>query len=88
MASVANAFDLLKGAGEQVANKANKKKKSKPKPKTAADPAEAPSEAVVQEQEEEVLQAEACAVLEKSARTFNSGSDRVKLWKDWIRQVR
>eukprot|EP00775_Hariotina_reticulata_P008625 gene8625-8806_t len=87
MASVANAFDLLKGAGEQVASKANKKKKSKPKPKAAPEPAEAASEAVVPEQDEEVLQAEACAVLEKSARTFNSGSDRVKLWKDWIRQA-
>lgn len=32
--------------------------------------------------------AEACAILDKAARTFKGGSDRLKLWKDWLKQVR
>jgi hypothetical protein len=31
---------------------------------------------------------EAIAIVEKTARTYRSGADRVKLWKEWIKQVR
>lgn len=88
MASTLNAFDLLKGQGEQVASKANKKKKSKPKKpaEPAADAPAAPAQAA--ETDVAPLVAEASAILEKSARTFKAGADRIKLWKDWVRQVR
>jgi hypothetical protein len=94
MASVGNAFDLLIGTGEQVV--AKKKKKNKPKPKSDSQAAAAPAPASgvqqVSDQKgyetvQEVPVAEGCAILEKNARTFKAGPDRVKLWKDWIKQV-
>lgn len=85
MASTVNAFDLLSQAGQMPSSK-NKKKKNKPKPKPADEPAVEPAEQVAAESE---VSAEATAIpiLEKSARTFKTGGDRIKLWKDWIRQV-
>ena len=97
MASVGNAFDLLIGTGEQV-NAGKKKKKNKPKAKAtsegqaAAAPGATSGVQQVSDQKgyetvQEVPVAEGCAILEKNARTFKAGPDRVKLWKDWIKQV-
>jgi hypothetical protein len=90
MASMANAFSILV-SGEQPSQNAakNKKKKNKAKQKTAADegaPAVA-TETVLAEpsRTEEVELADAVPILEKSART--QGPNRIKLWKDWQRQV-
>jgi hypothetical protein len=85
MAAVANAFAALNAIGSGQAPAASKKKKDK-KPKAPAAPEEAGEAAPVQVGVVDV--GEACAVLDRSARTFRSGSDRVKLWKDWMKQVR
>ncbi|KAF8056460.1 Mettl26 [Scenedesmus sp. PABB004] len=102
MASTLNAFDLLNQAGQVNLNAAKKKKKNKPKAKAdgdaapggsdggapaAAAAAAAAAEAPAAEGSVVVEQGEACAVLEKSARTFKSGGDRIKLWKDWVKQA-
>lgn len=91
MASMANAFSILV-SGEQPSQNAskNKKKKNKSKQKTTADEG-APAvstETVLAEttRTEEVVElADAVPILEKSART--QGPNRIKLWKDWQRQV-
>lgn len=89
MASVGNAFDLLR-SGETPAASKNKKKKNKSKQKTTADEgAPAVTTETVSEtatRSEEVVElADAVPILEKSART--QGPNRIKLWKDWQRQV-
>eukprot|EP00878_Enallax_costatus_P012697 GHUV01013261.1.p1 GENE.GHUV01013261.1~~GHUV01013261.1.p1 ORF type:complete len:331 (+),score=113.78 GHUV01013261.1:65-1057(+) len=84
MASTLNAFDLLKGAESTLQQKKKKRSKAK-KPVEAVPVIEAVAEPSADEQI--VEQAEACAVLEKSARTFKTGGDRIKLWKDWCRQA-
>lgn len=89
MASMANAFSILV-SGEQPSQNAskNKKKKNKSKQKTTADEG-APAvstETVLAETTVEVVElADAVPILEKSART--QGPNRIKLWKDWQRQV-
>eukprot|EP00882_Tetradesmus_deserticola_P004768 GHRQ01005024.1.p1 GENE.GHRQ01005024.1~~GHRQ01005024.1.p1 ORF type:complete len:254 (+),score=80.81 GHRQ01005024.1:75-764(+) len=87
MASTLNAFELLQQAGGLPSGNKTKKKKTK-KPAAAKEADEAP---VVQEQTtvdaEVAPEATAVPILEKSARTFKTGSDRIKLWKDWIRQA-
>lgn len=88
---MANAFSILV-SGEQPSQNAskNKKKKNKSKQKTTADEG-APAvstETVLAEttRTEEVVElADAVPILEKSART--QGPNRIKLWKDWQRQV-
>lgn len=100
MASMANAFDLLVGTGE-VLQKPKKKKNNKPKPAKpaaangdAAAPVSAEvakvriSEAPVAKERLEVVVAEACAILEQSARSSTSGNARIAAWKDWAKQVR
>ena len=89
MASINNAFALLR-SGEQPSASKNKKKKNKTKQKTTADegaPAVAaePVENATITTSEVVELADAVPILEKSART--QGSNRIKLWKDWQRQV-
>jgi thioesterase domain-containing protein len=88
MASTLNAFELLQQAGGLPSGNKTKKKKNK-KPAAAKEVDEAPA---VQEQAtrdaEIAPEATAVPILEKSARTFKTGGDRIKLWKDWIRQVR
>jgi hypothetical protein len=88
MASTLNAFELLQQAGGLPSGNKTKRKKNK-KPAAAKEVVEAP---VVQEQTtvdaEIAPEATAVPILEKSARTFKTGGDRIKLWKDWIRQVR
>lgn len=86
MASTVNAFSALGQIGSAQAPSASKKKKSK-KPKAPSAPQDAPSTAVGPEQDAVVEVGEACAILDKTARTFKSGSDRLKLWKDWMKQV-
>ncbi|KAF6266460.1 hypothetical protein COO60DRAFT_454490 [Scenedesmus sp. NREL 46B-D3] len=87
MASTLNAFELLQQAGGLPSGNKTKKKKNK-KPAAAKELDEAP---VVQEQTtvnaEIAPEATAVPILEKGARTFKTGSDRIKLWKDWIRQA-
>jgi hypothetical protein len=89
MASVGNAFDLLR-SGEQPPSSKNKKKKSKSKQKTTADegaPAVTTETVAETTRSSEVVElADAVPILEKSART--QGPNRNKLWKDWQRQVR
>lgn len=89
MASTVNAFDLLR-SGELPSASKNKKKKSKSKQKTTADdgvPAVTaePVAAETTSGSEVVELADAVPILEKSART--QGANRIKLWKDWQRQV-
>lgn len=89
MATVANAFDLLR-SGEQPSASKNKKKKNKTKQKTTADegaPAVTAETTVAETTSgnEVVELADAVPILEKSART--QGPNRIKLWKDWQRQV-
>jgi len=88
MATIANAFDLLR-SGEQPSASKNKKKKNNSKQKTTADEG-APAVSVEPVAEatsgnEVVELADAVPILEKSART--QGPNRIKLWKDWQRQV-
>jgi thioesterase domain-containing protein len=89
MASTLNAFELLQQAGGLPSGNKTKKKKKNKKPAAAKEVEEAPA---VQEQAtvdaEIAPEATAVPILEKSARTFKTGGDRIKLWKDWIRQVR
>jgi hypothetical protein len=101
MATVGNAFDLLRSA-EQPSSKPKKKKANKPKAPAASDGAEAPAvageslvvaggargtDAAAAPAHQEIVElAEAVPILEKSART--QGPNRIKLWKDWMRQVR
>ncbi|GBF91529.1 hypothetical protein Rsub_04269 [Raphidocelis subcapitata] len=85
MASMANAFAALNAIGSGQAPAAGKKKKSKSKAKAPADTQDAGEAAPAQAGVVEV--GEACAVLDRSARTFRAGSDRVKLWKDWMKQA-
>jgi hypothetical protein len=85
MANIVNAFDALSQIGRGEAAPASKKKKAKkPKAQVAQEDAGAAAPA---EQEAVIDFQEACAVLDKTARTFKSGGDRLKLWKDWIKQV-
>lgn len=94
-AAVANAFDLLRSS-EQTAPSKPKKKKNKSKSKAEGGD-EAPAvvgespvvgKAAIDTQPavEVVELADAVPLLEKSART--QGPNRIKLWKDWLRQVR
>jgi hypothetical protein len=89
MASLANAFGALNAIGSgQAPTGAAKKKKNKAKKPAAADEgpaAAAPAPAAAGQSVVEV--GEAVPVLDKAARTFKAGSDRLKLWKDWIKQV-
>ncbi|KAI8468247.1 MAG: hypothetical protein J3K34DRAFT_459996 [Monoraphidium minutum] len=88
MASMANAFAALHEIGRGEAPAAKKKKNKKPKqPSTGGQDAPGAPAAAAGEQDAVVEVGEACAVLDKTARTFKSGSDRLKLWKDWIKQA-
>jgi hypothetical protein len=90
MASTLNAFDLLKGAGEQPAASKNKKKKNKSKQNTTGNegaPAVSTEPVQAETTQDQVVElSDAVPILEKSART--GGPNRIKLWKDWQRQVR
>lgn len=101
MASTGNAFDLLVGAGEQPSagkKKANKKKaKSKkegaaiaaPNSDGQAGPAPVVVSAAAKEKAPASIDiAEACDMLESSARQATSRSERVNTWGAWIKQVR
>jgi hypothetical protein len=92
MASLANAFGALNAIGSgQAPGGAGKKKKSKAKKQGGqADAAEGPVPAPVAAggAAQVVEVGEAVPVLDNAARTFKAGSDRLKLWKDWIKQVR
>lgn len=84
MASTLNAFGALGVLGraeEAPASKKKKNKAKKPQP-VAAEALPPPSGGVLA-----VPAAEAAGVLEKAARTFKGSSDRVKLYKDWVKQV-
>lgn len=86
MASQINAFAALNAIGSgQAPASGNKKKKNKKAKAQGEAAAEVVAPAAGQDAVVEV--GEACAVLDKTARTFKSGSDRLKLWKDWIKQV-
>lgn len=98
MAATLNHFDLLLGAGEQVSagkKKGNKKKSNKAKAQdgaqAAAHPAETVHTAPAAAKSDTVSGAfdltEACAIVEKAARCMKMGQERLKLWKDWIRQA-
>lgn len=96
MATTTNAFDLLIGTGEQIAADKKKNKKSKAKPKASTDvgaPGDVTDSLVnllvtdAPEDSGEVDVREGCAILEKSAKTCKTGTDRLKLWKDWMKQV-
>ncbi len=91
MAATANAFGALVGTGErgpQVSKKTKKKKN-----KTASNEEAAASRSVDtmagpdDRAGGEVDVAEACAILEDSARNKKSGAERVELWRDWTKQV-
>eukprot|EP00877_Chromochloris_zofingiensis_P006769 jgi/Chrzof1/2345/Cz11g11220.t1 len=96
MATTTNAFDLLIGTGEQIAADKKKNKKSKAKPKASTDvgaPGDVTDSLVnllvtdAPEDSGEVDVREGCAILEKSAKTCKTGTDRLKLWKDWMKQA-
>ena len=92
MASTINAFDLLSGAGESVGSAKAKKKKAKAKPQAAVKTDEAPSSTAVgtaapSDSGEIADAANAASLLESSARTYSAGPDRLKLWRDWTKQV-
>jgi hypothetical protein len=102
MAAVANAFDLLTGAEQQLASKKKKKNKattntSKPEANgngvhpVSAQPAAAPAfveaPAALPAANLVVGVSEACAIFERAAREARSLADKVKLWKDWTRLV-
>ncbi|WIA15387.1 hypothetical protein OEZ85_002049 [Tetradesmus obliquus] len=87
MASTLNAFELLQQAGGLPSGNKTKKKKNK-KPAAAKEVDEAPVVQEVASGDAEIApEATAVPILEKSARTFKTGGDRIKLWKDWIRQA-
>ena len=102
MATVANAFNLLTGAEQQLASK-KKKKNNKAKAEAngngavphppaqpavaAAPPAAAAPAAALPAANLVVGVSEACAIFERAAREARSLSDKVKLWKDWTRLV-
>jgi hypothetical protein len=102
MAATFNAFTALVGSQDALAQSSKKKKKNANKPKLAepaapaaaapAAPAPAskpePAAAKAPEGPAVVPVNEAIAIVEKTARTYRSGADRVKLWKEWIKQVR
>lgn len=87
MASLGNAYAALNAIGGGAAPSASSKRKKKPAKKAPAAeegpsaPPDAGSGPAV------VAVKEACAILDKAARTFKSGSDRLKLWRDWLKQV-
>ena len=86
MASTLNAYAALGAIGSGAAPSAKKKKAAKAKAKPAAAQEDAPvADAAPDDAVVEV--GEACAILDKTSRTFKSGSDRLKLWKDWMKQV-
>ncbi len=93
MASVMNSFDLLKGAEAQLASK---KKKNKPKSKDAAagggdggaENGGASSSSAAGGKAAAVDVYEAIAAVERAAREAKALPDKLKLWKDWIHQVR
>ena len=95
MAATFNAFTALVGSQDALAASAKKKKKSNASKKPAAAEPAQPSKAPVSEPAPVVTDGpavvpvnEAVAIAEKTARTYKSGADRVKLWKDWMKQVR
>ncbi|KIZ04164.1 hypothetical protein MNEG_3799, partial [Monoraphidium neglectum] len=88
MASAFNSFNALAAIGAGQAPSAKKKKNKKPKSQGGAQEAGTAVGSGPAEQQDAVVEVgEACAVLDKTARTFKSGSDRLKLWKDWIKQA-
>jgi len=96
MANTANSFAFLSQIGSGQAPSAASKKKKNKKGKQGqeegqggAQVGDAASNGEVLHQQDAVVEVgEACAILDKAARTFKSGSDRLKLWKDWMKQVR
>lgn len=90
MATTLNAFSALGQIGSAQAPSASKKKKSK-KAKAPVGAQVSQDEGVPDAQgasQDAIVEVgEACAILDKTARTFKSGSDRLKLWKDWIKQA-
>jgi hypothetical protein len=98
MASTANLFAALTsiGSGQAPAGAGKKKKAKKPKQPQQGENGSDPSangssrtEGVAAAGQDAVVEVgAACAILDKAARTFKSGNDRLKLWKDWVKQVR
>jgi hypothetical protein len=95
MAATFNAFTALVGSQDALAASSKKKKKnnaSKPKGNDQQPQASKPvvsevAAPVVPDGPAMVPVSEAIAITEKTARTYKSGADRIKLWKDWINQV-
>lgn len=96
MASVANNFAMLIGAGEQVSagkkKKANKKAapapEAKPAPAAPSASAMADSMAALSVSSNVVVEVdEAKAIFERAAREAKSSGDKGRLWKDWTRQA-
>ncbi|EFJ43564.1 hypothetical protein VOLCADRAFT_106732 [Volvox carteri f. nagariensis] len=96
MASINNAFALLKGASA-AEQQLNKKKKNK-KPAANANPSQAapalapvapppPAPVLVPPVSNDLVIGvnEACAIFERAAREAKTQSDKVKLWKEWTR---
>lgn len=90
MASTTNAFDLLVGAEQALSKKKKKaaKKAEEPAPAVPVAPVAAAKGGVAGASSGVVQAVEACAILERAAREAKSISDKVKLWRDWIRQAR
>lgn len=99
MASIANSFDLLVGA-ENTLSKKQKKKQNKAKADAATAAAAVVSSTVAPtatptvstskptQQGGIVDASEAKAIFERAAREAKTIADKVKLWRDWIKQVR
>mmetsp|Transcript_23256 Transcript_23256/g.59402 ORF Transcript_23256/g.59402 Transcript_23256/m.59402 type:complete len:735 (-) Transcript_23256:473-2677(-) len=94
MAAVANSFDLLVGAENTLSKKKKNKNKSKADaPAAASAPASASAGASTSggakpAQHGGVVDAsEAKAIFERAAREAKTIGDKVKLWRDWIKQA-
>ncbi|GAX83818.1 hypothetical protein CEUSTIGMA_g11243.t1 [Chlamydomonas eustigma] len=93
MANVANAFEALLGAGEQISS-GKKKSKNKSKPKdhvtVTTHTTSAHSTATANGHDVNastvVDVSEAVAILERAAREARSITEKCRLWKDWVRQ--
>jgi hypothetical protein len=94
MANVANAFDALLGAGEQISS-GKKKNKNKSKAKDhvldSTHAISVQSRAATNGNDTHLSTvvdvSEAVAILERAAREARSISEKCRLWRDWVRQV-
>jgi hypothetical protein len=88
---MSNAFDLLVGAESQLGKKKKNKSKANadaPAAAAPAAPAASTSGAAKSAQQGGVVDAsEAKAIFERAAREAKTIGDKVKLWRDWIKQV-